>query len=187
MYSAICAKKLGVPFGNLLVATNENRVLADVFQTGKYTTKDRTLVKTKSCAMNILTSSNFERLLSDLFGSDRTLELYNNFISSQEFQLTKTELGILQSIGVTAMEIKEHESDAYLRHINDEYKYLLCPHSAVAAAACNNSGGKMMFAATAHPQKFEHSTEITDRPQPHPWLEQLSQKSLHNNIYPGNI
>ena len=48
---AIVAKKLGIPFDNLLVATNENRVLADVFKTGVYSTQDRKLVKTLSCAM----------------------------------------------------------------------------------------------------------------------------------------
>ena len=45
------AKKLGIPFDNLLVATNENRVLVDVFETGTYSTENRKLVKTLSCAM----------------------------------------------------------------------------------------------------------------------------------------
>ena len=107
MYSALTAKRLGIPFGKLRVATNENRVLADVFETGTYSTKDRSLVKTKSCAMDILTSSNFERLVSDLFGGKRTDELYRNLRERGIFQLTEDELVRLRSIGVSAHEITE--------------------------------------------------------------------------------
>ena len=48
MYSAYCAKQQGIPFGELIVATNENRVLVDVFQTGKYSTYKRQVNPTKA-------------------------------------------------------------------------------------------------------------------------------------------
>ena len=55
MFSAYAAKKSSIPFNELIFATNENRVLVDVLETGKYSTTGRILKKTKSCAMDILT------------------------------------------------------------------------------------------------------------------------------------
>ena len=189
MYAAICAKKLGLPFGKLLAAVNENRILADVFESGKYSTKNRKLVKTKSPAMDIVTSSNFERLLSDLFGSDRTGELYRALVASGEFTLSNQELALLQSIGVTAHEIMENEATECQSAILEKQNYLLCPHSAIAAAACQqyDVGQKMLFAATVHPHKFDGSGNTAgSSPLPHSWLEQLDNTQLQREMFPGN-
>ena len=55
MFSAYSARKSKVPFADLILATNENRVLVDVLETGEYSVQNRKLNKTKSCAMDILT------------------------------------------------------------------------------------------------------------------------------------
>ena len=94
MFAAYLARELGVPFGKLHLATNENRVLVDVFNSGSYTTKSRQLIKTKSCAMDILTASNFERIISHLFGAKRTEELYQQFNTDGCYQLDEVELGM---------------------------------------------------------------------------------------------
>ena len=57
---------------------------------------------------DILTSSNFERLIADLFGSDRTRILYHEFAENRKFELTEKEFELLTSIGVSAVEIKEN-------------------------------------------------------------------------------
>lgn len=102
MFAAYLARDLGVPLSKLHLATNENRVLVDVFATGEYTTKERQLIKTSSCAMDILTASNFERIISHLFGPERTAELYRQFAADGAYQLDHAELARLNSIDLSA-------------------------------------------------------------------------------------
>ncbi len=188
MYSALTAKRLGIPFGKLRVATNENRVLADVFETGTYSTKDRSLVKTKSCAMDILTSSNFERLVSDLFGGKRTDELYRNLREQGIFHLTGDELARLKSIGLSAHEITEDIATKCQAEFRRSADYLLCPHSAVGVAAAQrySGGAKELIAATAHPNKFEIDGEDAQKPAPSKWLQELPDISDGDQVLPGS-
>ena len=92
---------MGIPFDKLIVATNENKVLAEVFESGVYTRKNLKLVKTKSNAMDILTASNFERLVSNLFGPKRAAELYQTLENEDQFILTEAELKLLRSQNVS--------------------------------------------------------------------------------------
>ena len=80
---------------------------------------------------DILTSSNFERLLADLFGSDRTRILYHEFAENGKFELTDREFELLKSIGVSAVEIKEKFSQDFAAKLVAEKSYQLCPHAAV--------------------------------------------------------
>src|SRR5665648_631752 len=66
--AAYYAKRMGVPLGRLLCASNANKVLADFIATGVYDIAARSLLKTPSPSMDILISSNLERLLYDLCG-----------------------------------------------------------------------------------------------------------------------
>lgn len=102
MFAAYLARDLGVPYSKLHLATNENRVLVDVFATGEYTTKERSLIKTRSCAMDILTASNFERIIAHLFGPERTAELYRQFAADGTYQLSQVELAKLNAIDLSA-------------------------------------------------------------------------------------
>lgn len=61
--AAVYAKAMGVPYRNFTVAANKNNVLSDFLQTGKYEIKERSLSKTISPSIDILTSSNLERML----------------------------------------------------------------------------------------------------------------------------
>ena len=80
---------------------------------------------------DILTSSNFERLLADLFGSDRTRILYHEFAENGKFELTDKEFELLKSIGVSAVEIKGNFSQNFAAKLVAEKSYQLCPHAAV--------------------------------------------------------
>lgn len=76
---AYYAQKMGLNIEKLLVASNENNILTQWINTGVYDIRDKALKLTKSPAMDILKSSNIERVIFDLFGSTRTKELMEDF------------------------------------------------------------------------------------------------------------
>jgi len=155
MFAAYLARDLGVPLSKLHLATNENRVLVDVFATGEYTTKERQLIKTSSCAMDILTASNFERIISHLFGPERTAELYRQFAADGAYQLDHAELARLNSIDLSASCVDGATAAKVAVDIATKFNYQLCPHSAVGIAAQLSNPNKVIVAGTAHPGKFE--------------------------------
>lgn len=93
---AYYAKKMGLPVEKILVASNINNILTDLLTKGKYDISGRTLLKTTSPAMDILISSNVERLLYDKFGSKRTKELMEDLQKNKRYNLSKEELDSLQ-------------------------------------------------------------------------------------------
>ena len=72
---AYYAKKAGLPIRKILIASNANNILTDLINTGVYDIRDRELILTESPAMDILKSSNVERVLFDKFGAVRTREM----------------------------------------------------------------------------------------------------------------
>ncbi|XPV82134.1 MAG: hypothetical protein ACNI22_16450 [Halarcobacter sp.] len=81
------AKHMGVPIEKLLVASNENNILTEWINTGIYDIRDKELNLTKSPAMDILKSSNIERVLFSLFGARRTKEFLENLNKENIFTL----------------------------------------------------------------------------------------------------
>ncbi len=93
---AYYAKKMGAKMGRIKIASNANNILTDFLTRGVYDLRGRTLRKTISPAMDILLSSNVERLIFDKFGAKRTAELYSQLASEKFFKLCKTELDALR-------------------------------------------------------------------------------------------
>lgn len=93
---AYYAKKMGAKIGRLKIASNANNILTDFFTKGEYDLRQRTLKKTISPAMDILISSNVERLIFDKFGDERTKELFNQLQKEKFFALNKEELESLK-------------------------------------------------------------------------------------------
>lgn len=93
---AYYAKKMGANIGKIKIASNANHILTDFFTKGEYDLRARKLVKTISPAMDILISSNVERLMYDKFGSVRTKELYESLEKNNFFKLDENELKELQ-------------------------------------------------------------------------------------------
>ncbi|HHD80436.1 MAG TPA: threonine synthase, partial [Campylobacterales bacterium] len=90
------AKKAGLPVEKLLVASNINNILTDLIENGVYDMASRELIKTESPAMDILKSSNVERVLFDKFGGERTKELMESLNNEGKYTLTSEELALLQ-------------------------------------------------------------------------------------------
>ncbi len=154
---AYYAKRMGVPVGRLVCASNENRVLTDFIESGVYDISDRNLVLTPSPSMDILVSSNMERQLFELTGRDgsRISQWMNDLNETGKFEIdqkTHDELRSLYACGSATND----ESLATIKRVLDEHGYLMDPHTAVAwtVAEANRSSNPMLVASTAHWAKF---------------------------------
>lgn len=94
---AFFAKKMGIKINKIIIATNANCVLYELIKYGIYNIENRALIKTNSPAMDILKSSNVERVLFHLFGANRTKELMEELDKHKKYKLNANELQILQS------------------------------------------------------------------------------------------
>jgi len=90
------AKKAGLPIEKILISSNINNILTDWINKGEYDLNNRELVLTESPAMDILKSSNIERIMFDKFGATRTRELMESLALEGRFKLTTEELAKLQ-------------------------------------------------------------------------------------------
>lgn len=93
---AYYAKKMGARIDKIKIVSNANNILSELFNTGIYDLRERKLVKTISPAMDILISSNIERLLFDKFGAKRTKELMDSLSKNRYYQLSQDELSALR-------------------------------------------------------------------------------------------
>ena len=93
---AYYAKKMGAKIAKIKIASNSNNILSEFFTKGEYDLRKKELVKTISPAMDILISSNVERLLFDKFKDNRTNELMNLLKNEKFYKLNKDELNALQ-------------------------------------------------------------------------------------------
>ncbi|MCD8213675.1 MAG: threonine synthase [Campylobacter sp.] len=94
---AYYAKKMGAKINKIKIVSNANNILTELFTNGIYDMRGKTLIKTISPAMDILLSSNVERLLFDKFGAIRTKELMDELNKNKFYKLNKDELEALKS------------------------------------------------------------------------------------------
>jgi threonine synthase len=122
------AMQMGLPVQKILIASNQNNVLTHLINEGVYDIRDASVIATSSPAMDILKSSNVERILFDLFGKERTKELMLQLDSEKHYQLTDGELAELQNIFVADF-CSDEEGKNYIKAaFNDGY--LMDPHTA---------------------------------------------------------
>ena len=95
---AYFAKKMGAKIGKIKIASNANNILTELFTRGIYDLRGRELIRTISPAMDILVSSNVERLLSDMFGDARTSELMQSLARDKFYKLSASELAKLREV-----------------------------------------------------------------------------------------
>ena len=127
------AKQMGVPIKKLLVASNENNILTEWINTGVYDIRDKELKLTKSPAMDILKSSNIERVIFSLFGAKRTKELLDDLNEKKIFEMSKDETAKLQEY-FSAVNSDDKYGSKIIKSFLDE-GYLMDPHTATCIKA----------------------------------------------------
>lgn len=155
--AAYYAMRMGVPVAKLVCASNSNRVLTDFFQTGKYDTH-RKFVETISPSMDIIISSNLERLLFEYSGRDDklTAERMEQLKKEGEYTISGEELAKIRELfGCGCCD--ENQTKATIAEYFDEYGYLIDPHTAVAAGVYDKEkeqDGVCVVVSTANAYKF---------------------------------
>lgn len=160
--AAFYARRMGLPIGKLICASNENKVLSDFFHTGSYD-RNRDFFLTSSPSMDILISSNLERLLY--------------LISQESPEKTRACMEALQKYGRYEIDSQmreglkdfygnyagEEETEQTIRKIYKDTGYVIDTHTAVAAAVCekyreeSRDLSPVILASTASPYKFTRS------------------------------
>ncbi len=126
---AYYAKKMGLPVKKILIASNQNNVLTQLIKEGRYDLRDKSLIKTTSPAMDILKSSNVERVLFDKFGADRTKELMDSLAYNGYYELAPDEVAELQK-DFDADFATDEEVENTIREYALKFHYLFDPHTA---------------------------------------------------------
>jgi len=157
--AAYYALKMGLPIANLIVASNKNNVLSEFFESAEYNI-NRPFYKTISPSMDILISSNFERLLFEIGGrsAEFVKEMMADLNSQGYYCLDQASLEkIAEFKGYYSTEEETLDSIANFFEI---YGYLIDPHTAVGVSclykhmAFFDNGGKNIVVSTASPYKF---------------------------------
>ena len=160
--AAYYAKNTGVPIGKLICASNSNKVLFDFFQTGEYD-RNRDFVLTASPSMDILISSNLERLIYHISGdsASKDAEYMKQLTETGKYEITDDMRSkLVDFFGGFAT---EEETFDTIRKVFDKTGYLMDTHTAVASSVyskyVNETGDKTatVIASTASPFKFTRS------------------------------
>lgn len=160
--AAYYAKQMGIPIKKLICASNENKVLFDFFQTGTYD-KNREFILTSSPSMDILISSNLERLIHKIAGNSakRCSQLMQDLSEEGKYTITDEMKANLEDfVGVYAT---EEETAAIIKRIYEQTGYVMDTHTAVAAhgyyaySEATKDQTPAVIASTASPFKFTRS------------------------------
>ncbi len=160
--AAFYAKNMGIPVGKLICASNDNKVLFDFFETGVYD-KNRDFILTTSPSMDILISSNLERLIFKIAGEDAkaTADMMAALASAGKYTITdEMKAQMKDFIGGWA---SEEKTAGEIKRVYEKTGYVMDTHTAVASAVYQdykaNTGDatKTVIASTASPYKFATS------------------------------
>ena len=161
--AAFYAKNMGLPIGKLICASNENKVLYDFFSTGTYD-KNRDFILTSSPSMDILISSNLERLIYNIAGNDaeKNAQLMSMLQTSGKYDITDDMKAKLADF--YGNYTSEQETAAVIKDLYDKTGYIIDTHTAVASgvygkykADTKDTETKTVIASTASPFKFTRS------------------------------
>ena len=150
------AWKMGLPVEKIIISSNENNVLTRLIRDGKYDLRNSHVVSTTSPAMDILKSSNVERVLYDLFGEKRTKELMSDLEEKHVYELREDELSTLREY-FDADFCNGDEGKKYMKDMFKNYKYLMDPHTATCIKSyetCSDPKIKTIAYSTAEWTKF---------------------------------
>ena len=161
--AAFYAKNMGLPIGKLICASNENKVLYDFFSTGTYD-KNRDFILTSSPSMDILISSNLERLIYRIAGNDakKNAELMASLSGNGKYEITAEMKAQLADF--YGNYTSEQETAAVIKKLYEDTGYIIDTHTAVASGVYDkykketgDTETKAIIASTASPFKFTRS------------------------------
>lgn len=194
--AAYYAQSMGLPINKLICASNTNKVLTDFFNTGVYSL-EREFFKTISPSMDILISSNLERLLYEM--TDRNSELINKWMNDLkelgEFKINETYKTWLNAKFYAGF-ADDITTKQEIKKIFDKHQYLIDPHTAVGFNVLEqyrkstNDDTPTIVASTASPYKFSENvlsaiqpgSEIHDAFDSAEVLEKLSNLRIPKQI-----
>ena len=206
--AAYYAKQMGIPIGKFICASNKNNILTDFINTGVYD-RNRDFFTTTSPSMDILISSNLERLLFELYNRDdkKVAQLMAELSENGKYEIEQDVLAKLKSQFVGGC-CDDTETAATIKHMFNDYNYLCDTHTAVAVKVyedyVKNTGDttQTVIVSTASPYKFAKSvltavdttegtdsefdmveklSEVTDTAIPAPLAGLKSREVLHKD------
>ncbi len=186
VFAGYVAKKMGLPIDRLVIATNDNDILARTLKTGRYEMKG--VKATTSPSMDIQISSNFERLLFEAYGRDAAAVRSSmaSLKQSGAFEIKPEVLRVIKR-EFRAGRATERQVAATIRETLAASGYLLDPHTATAVfVAAKNSRGNtpMITLSTAHPAKFPAAVKSACGIDPAlpSWLSDLMEREERFDI-----
>lgn len=210
--AAYYAKQMGLPVKKFICASNNNNVLTDFINTGRYN-KNRKFYSTISPSMDILISSNLERLLFDLYNRNdqQICDLYSKLANEGVFEISE-EVKIKLKDEFYGGFCDDTNTKETIKNVFDKYKYLIDPHTAVAFNVYDQyldqtkDDTKTIIASTASPYKFvrdvlasigksaaknifeqvDQLSKITKTEIPQPILDLNSKKVRFNRVISKN-
>ena len=190
IFAGYCAKRMGLPVGRLIIATNDNDILARALDSGRY--EMRGVQATTSPSMDIQISSNFERLLFEAGGRDAgaVRAAMDGLKQSGAFEIAPDTLRAIRA-EFSAGRSGESETAATIAHVLENSGYLLDPHSAAGmkvARAHRDPAVPMVVLATAHPAKFPAAVEAASGVMPAlpAWLSDLMERKEAFTVLPSD-
>ncbi len=158
IFAAYIAKLMGTPINKLVCASNRNNVLTDFLESGEYN-KNRDFHTTMSPSMDILISSNLERLLYTVIGAEKTSEYMNKLNTEGKYTVTREEFARIRESFI-GYYTDEEECKATVKRIYEKENRLIDTHTAVAVNAAERYENDykttlpMLVVSTASPYKF---------------------------------
>jgi threonine synthase len=187
VFAGYLASRMGFPIRKLVLATNENDILARFFQTGEYARGEVRF--THSPAMDIQVASNFERYLFYLMGEDpeRVRDFMASFSRTGRAALRDKPSDTL----FEATAVDNADTERAIRETYAQSGYLADPHTAVGLLAAGRFPQlrPMICIGTAHPAKFPEVVDAVLKPglAVHPELEKLRGRPIRRRLLPADI
>lgn len=195
IFAGFVAKQMGLPIEKLIIATNQNDILARTLETGCYEVKG--VVPSVSPSMDIQVSSNFERLLFELHDrdADAVVRMMSGLRQSGSFTIAQGPLEGLRE-AFAADRASEEDTAQTIHALVSDCGYLMDPHTAVGvhvarkiARAEAGHATPMVVLSTAHPAKFPAAVEAASGQYPAlpGWMSDLMEREEKLSVLDNNI
>jgi threonine synthase len=193
VYAGYVAQSMGAPIDKLLVATNRNDILYRFFQTGEM--KAEGVTPSLSPSMDIQISSNFERLLFDLYGRDgaAVAKTMRHFRETGPFKLDAGIMARLKTL-FDSGRMDDDETIGVIKRTWQKHNIVLDPHTAVGVGVAGawqkkNPDAVIVSLATAHPAKFPDAVKKATGLEPEwpPLLAQMLKQPEKYEVLPADV